>query len=328
MGDEIVTDYIFWRRLTKTDFNAIHGKASPFGRGGGAKHISLGINSDEFPIKRFLGARTRKTVEIITQRAQAQPRSTLVFATNPSRRRGEWIIRDQHSHRHPAWSPAAGFPSNYSKTNPPYIIVFRIAGSFHARYAMERQLRAQASAIPATILTAQKGIALVTASMARRFGISKKTALDAFEERASTLPKSEFNPRDVADARKKVFAAIYRRQGQPAFRRTLFKAYRAKCAISGSKTAQVLEAAHITPYRGVKTNSVANGLLLRGDIHTLFDLGLISIDPQNRRVRVSSLLAESQYSKLNGKKLGEPKSRASRPSKEALAEHYGQFQAE
>src|ERR1700722_13744752 len=41
----------------------------------------------------------------------------------------------------------------------------------------------------------------------------------------------------------------------------------------------VLEAAHITPYMGASTNSLLNGLLLRADIHTLFNLGLISIDP-------------------------------------------------
>jgi HNH endonuclease len=250
----------------------------------------------------------------------------LTFVTNPSRRRGEWIIRDQYSHRHPAWSPAAGFPRTYSKTNPPYILVFRIGAVFHVRYSTKRQLGTNSKDFPASLLSESKGIAPTTPSLLRRFGVATKTLLDSFEDLAGVLPKSAFNPKDIKDARKKIFAAIYRRQGQPAFRRVVFKAYKARCAITGERTAEVLEAAHITPYRGTKTNAVANGLLLRADIHTLFDLGLISIEPKTRKVNVSRLLANSVYSKLAGKKLAEPKAASSKPSKAALEEHFSQFQ--
>jgi predicted restriction endonuclease len=64
-------------------------------------------------------------------------------------------------------------------------------------------------------------------------------------------------------------------QGQPAFWDALLQAYERQCAITGCTVLQILEAAHIMPYMGKPTNRVDNGLLLRSDLHTLFDLGLI-----------------------------------------------------
>jgi hypothetical protein len=87
-----------------------------------------------------------------------------------------------------------------------------------------------------------------------------------------------FDPTSIEDARRRMFGAIVLREGQPRFRQELIRAYDGKCAISGCALVQVLEAAHIHPYRGKDTNCVSNGLLLRADIHTLFDLGLIWVD--------------------------------------------------
>jgi hypothetical protein len=49
--------------------------------------------------------------------------------------------------------------------------------------------------------------------------------------------------------------------------------------VTGSQVVDLLEAAHIKPYRGEKDNNLTNGLLLRADIHTLYDLDLLGIDP-------------------------------------------------
>ena len=118
-----MSSYLLWRRLTETDFNAMHGKASPHGRGGGAMHVALGVGNETFPIDRFLNARGRSNVTIKTA---AQPGkhggSSLTFGSNPDRRGGEWLIRDQFSHRHPAWSAAVGFPTTYTEGDPPYEI--------------------------------------------------------------------------------------------------------------------------------------------------------------------------------------------------------------
>lgn len=68
--------------------------------------------------------------------------------------------------------------------------------------------------------------------------------------------------------------------------------YGGQCAITGSDAGPALEAAHPRPYRGVDSNVISDGLPLRGDIHTLFDLGLLAIDPVTRQIVVSKLLAQ------------------------------------
>jgi putative restriction endonuclease len=55
--------------------------------------------------------------------------------------------------------------------------------------------------------------------------------------------------------------------------------YSRKCAISGEKTLPVLEAAHIKPYEKLGPHEVSNGILLRSDIHKLFDKGYLTITP-------------------------------------------------
>lgn len=323
----LVVDYVLWRRLTKTDFNAMNGMASPRGAGGGAMHISLGVRSTEFPIDTFLRSGRRRTVHLKTAPLRAQHASgSLTFATNPGRRGGEWVIRDQYSHRHPAWSQSAGFPGKYDKANPPYILVFRVDNKFHVRFSTARQVASLGSRLPKQMISARKGIAPTTPALLQRFRFSSRTVLEAFEKETDDIPAEKFNPRDVQDGRRKVFAAVYRRQGQPAFRKKLLKAYGARCAITRARTELVLEAAHITPYMGAKTNTVVNGLLLRADIHTLFDLGLISIEPNDRKIRVSMTLAGTEYGRLNGKRLAEPTTITSRPSTAALRQHFSRFE--
>jgi hypothetical protein len=290
-------------------------------------HISLGVRTEAFRVDRFVNARGRKTVTISTApQAGVYNESDLIFATNPKRRGGEWIIRDQFSHRHPAWSPAGGFPRTYSKGNPPYILVFRIGDTFHVRFATARVIASLAGTVPKPMLSEPKGIASTSVALLRRFKIHSKTLLEAFDEESDALPSDAFDPQSVEDGRRRIFAAVHIRQGQSTFRRRLMKAYGAKCAITGMRTVWVLEAAHITAYMGAKTNTVTNGLLLRADLHTLFDLGLISIEPNERKVKVSKQLAGSTYAKLDGKKLLMPKTPAAWPSAAALREHFSQFQ--
>lgn len=76
------------------------------------------------------------------------------------------------------------------------------------------------------------------------------------------------------------------RLGQGAFRALVADAYHNRCAISGERTMPVLQAAHIRPYSKEGPHAVPNGLLLRSDIHTLFDAGYITVTP-NLTVKVS-----------------------------------------
>lgn len=135
------------------------------------------------------------------------------------------------------------------------------------------------------------------------------------------IETASFDPLDVKDARKKISRMIAQRQGQLAFRNALLTAYGEKCAITGCPVLDVLEAAHIYPYRGSETNDVANGLLLRADVHILFDRGLIAIDVEEMTVLVAPSLQDSEYWTIHGQKLRLPQSAGQKPSLEALKMH-------
>ena len=138
--------------------------------------------------------------------------------------------------------------------------------------------------------------------------------LAAEQEAEST---GSFDPDSVLDERKKVFAAIVRRRGQPKFRKELLDAYEGKCAVTGCSVEAVLEAAHIKAYAGDKTNHVTNGILLRADIHTLYDLGKLKID-ENGVVHLASDLEGSIYGVHSGKKISLPKGVKKSPNTKAL----------
>ncbi len=131
----------------------------------------------------------------------------------------------------------------------------------------------------------------------------------------------EFDPSDERDARRRLMRQIVARQGQPKFRDLLLAAYEGRCAVTGCDAAEALEAAHIRPYLGKRTSVVTNGLLLRADIHTLFDRGLLGIDPTSMTVVVHECLAVTEYGRLAGTSLGVPAAKKMGPSRKALQAH-------
>lgn len=97
------------------------------------------------------------------------------------------------------------------------------------------------------------------------------------------------------------------RLGQGAFRIMVTEAYHGRCAITGEHTLPVLEAAHIRPFSEYGPHLISNGLLLRSDLHKLFDAGYITITPEFR-LEVSSRLKQEFnngkiYYEMNGQKL-------------------------
>ncbi|MEV4134011.1 HNH endonuclease signature motif containing protein [Dactylosporangium sp. NPDC049742] len=127
------------------------------------------------------------------------------------------------------------------------------------------------------------------------------------------------------DARLRVLTNVVRRQGQHTFRGRLLKIYGDHCVVTGPNPREVLDAAHIEPYLGVHSNDVRNGLLLRTDLHTLFDLHLIGVDSANRLV-VSSRLDGTPYSALHGTVLRTPNPKKCGPAKQSLAAHLSRLQ--
>ena len=165
------------------------------------------------------------------------------------------------------------------------------------------------------------GLGLVTDFDGHNFIISQVDGRDtnlADSALELSVPSTEFDASNAADSRTQVIRGIAVRRGQPEFRRNLMRAYGRKCAVSGCSVPQVLEAAHIMPYMGSHTNHVQNGLLLRADLHTLFDLGLLHIAPETYTLVVSSLLEGSVYWEYHGQKINMPQRKADRPSTAAL----------
>ena len=81
------------------------------------------------------------------------------------------------------------------------------------------------------------------------------------------------------------------RLGQGAFRILITDAYLRKCSITGEKTLPVLEAAHIKPFAQSGPHFISNGLLLRSDIHKLFDAGYLTIT-EDYKIEVSKRIKE------------------------------------
>jgi putative restriction endonuclease len=135
------------------------------------------------------------------------------------------------------------------------------------------------------------------------------------------FPIDEFDPNATQDNRLKVIAEVRRRQGGARFRRALLQAYESRCAMTRYDATPALEAAHVLPYRGPQTNHVANGLLLRADMHDLFDLGLIAVDTNSMRLMLANDLIGTQYELYADARLWVPREAEARPSIEALDRH-------
>lgn len=92
------------------------------------------------------------------------------------------------------------------------------------------------------------------------------------------------------------------REGQGAFRRRLIEYYGPCCMVTGTTVAEVIDAAHIIPYGGPDTNTLSNGLLLRKDVHALFDRGLLQIAP-DLVIGISTEIEDDHYRAFDGSQL-------------------------
>jgi putative restriction endonuclease len=116
------------------------------------------------------------------------------------------------------------------------------------------------------------------------------------------------------------------RLGQGGFRVLVTDAYGRRCAFTRERTLPVLEAAHIKPYASGGKHELSNGLLLRSDLHKLFDLGYITVDPVSCKVVVSRRIKEEfengrDYYALHGTTLQRPSDPVALPSLANLGFH-------
>lgn len=113
------------------------------------------------------------------------------------------------------------------------------------------------------------------------------------------------------------------RTGQAKFRADLMDYYKGRCTITKCPIPEALEAAHVMPHTGdPKWDQRENGMLLRRDLHAMFDAMLWSIDPKNNKLRVTDRLKTSAYGKLDGQEI---KHGVAKP---LLEVHFRQFKKE
>lgn len=107
------------------------------------------------------------------------------------------------------------------------------------------------------------------------------------------------------------------RDGQSEFKGKILRAYNNCCCVTGETIPELLEAAHIQDYKNRQSNHVQNGLLLRVDIHRLFDNGLIFID-KNYIIHISNQITTQHYRQFHGRTITLPLLINDRPSTTAL----------
>lgn len=115
------------------------------------------------------------------------------------------------------------------------------------------------------------------------------------------------------------------RLGQGSFRVLVTDAYERRCAVTNERTLPALDAAHIKPYSESGEHVISNGILLRRDLHALFDQGYVTVNP-DLRFEVSRKIREEfengrDYYRLNGELVHVPANPSSRPSREYLEWH-------
>lgn len=100
-----------------------------------------------------------------------------------------------------------------------------------------------------------------------------------------------------------IVSLMRKRNGQGRLKRNLLRVYNGRCCITGYDVAIALIACHIEPHHQSGNNDSSNGLLLRADIHALWDNNMIGIDPDDLTVHINKALIKTTYAFLNGIRL-------------------------
>lgn len=151
--------------------------------------------------------------------------------------------------------------------------------------------------------------------------------LELSEEEVQVVINEVFSGPEAPDDKERKAAIIYKRsrKGQNRLKKKQLDVYESRCCVTGCSVPQVLKACHIEPHYLKGNNHSCNGLLMRADIHDLFDAGLIAIEPDTLVVHISDDLVGSEYEALEGQVL-RARVDGLRPDREALSERWNKFE--
>lgn len=149
----------------------------------------------------------------------------------------------------------------------------------------------------------------------------------AFKATAPVVPTTGFPYAKPTERAERTARMVRERPGQSAFRRMLRLVYQNTCCVTGCSVPEELEAAHIDPFVSEESDHIQNGLLLRRDLHALFDKHLWSVHPITKKIHFAQqALCPESYSSLNGLQMKRPSNEAHHPHADALTRHWQQFQ--
>lgn len=169
-------------------------------------------------------------------------------------------------------------------------------------------------------LTRARGYDL--AGSGRHVDVLFNTMLGDAEIRWEDGPSSAPGHNDPVEFREYLTRA---RLGQDAFKDMVLASYERRCAVTGNRVVPALEAAHIRPVTRGGVHALANGLLLRSDVHRLFDRGLLGIN-ERFELQVSPLLRArwgngKEFYDHAGSVIRLPDAKRDRPSRDSIAWH-------
>lgn len=240
-------------------------------------------------------------------------------ATNIKRRAKKlpaWSCKFGHAFDEPVNEPVAvtTFAAHYGATFVPAGNALSVANLHEAvlRPSDQMSIKEIDLARLEPVLGSGPAIGALVRRFAGRLAVPEDTVADAAGAESS-----------IIEARRRVMREIAIRRGQARFRGRLIRRYGARCQISGCHFPGLVEAAHIRAYSASEDNSVDNGLLLRSDLHTLFDLGLLGVEPTSLRVALHPALQTAGYADFEGRVLFVNGSGG--PSRAALVERWQFF---
>lgn len=157
------------------------------------------------------------------------------------------------------------------------------------------------------------------------YATDTEEGLNLWDAVCQRLTATPIGPRPETGERFGVPMLMRKRLGQGAFRLAVTDGYGRRCVVSGERTLPILDAAHIRDYRDGGAHELSNGLLLRTNIHRLFDLGYVTVTERSTFAVSERLKADLDnrvhYYAMQGTELAAPRRGFAPPSPEALSWH-------